>query len=289
MPPDPAHHALAEFVPTPPFRPRFPTRGRPLARATLRLSIRVDRPRRRLPAGVAVFTGAWAHPRRRVTDPHGAARARVGVQPRQASAVADMGALEIGREVVVRRTLPNSPAVDRLVASIDGAGHPAADSADHTRGRGHLPVHRGPRVRRCPLRRTRGPPGVTTGTRPVRIRGINGFVDKAGRNWDMAAYAEMAVRSVTARAAIEGHIDALAKIRGGLVIVSLMRPWRANCANTGKARRSASPHTRTSAANLLGSRLLLLFRHRTYSERLECLTFLQKTLQRGINAYLGWK
>jgi len=32
-------------------------------------------------------------------------------------------------------------------------------------------------------------------------RGITGFVDRAGRNWDLTTYAEMASRSVTARAA----------------------------------------------------------------------------------------
>jgi hypothetical protein len=78
-------------------------------------------------------------------------------------------------------------------------------------------------------------------------RGISGFVDSAGRSWDMASYAEMAVRSVTARAAIEGHVDALAEIGVGLVIVSdaplecpLCRPWEGE---TLTLSGQSGPHT----------------------------------------------
>jgi hypothetical protein len=78
-------------------------------------------------------------------------------------------------------------------------------------------------------------------------RGITGFVDKAGRSWDMATYAEMAVRSVTARAAIEGHVDALGEIGVGLVIVSdaplecdLCRKWEGE---TLTLSGQSGPHT----------------------------------------------
>ena len=147
------------------------------------------------------------------------------------AAVAELGALDIGRELVARRTLPNAPAVDRLAASM----------AEDTR-----PVYQ--RITRAVVdayRRVvaRASGNVLLGTMTRRqaaqraldqfaARGITGFVDRAGRSWDMAAYAEMAVRSVTARAAVEGHIDALAEIRVGLVIVSdaplecpLCAPW----------------------------------------------------------------
>jgi hypothetical protein len=63
-------------------------------------------------------------------------------------------------------------------------------------------------------------------------QGITGFVDKSGRRWNLASYAEMAVRSVTGRAAIEGHLDQLQALGQALVIVSnaplecpLCRPW----------------------------------------------------------------
>ncbi len=62
--------------------------------------------------------------------------------------------------------------------------------------------------------------------------GITSFVDKAGRKWEMASYAEMATRTVTARAAIQGHIDRQIEAGRDLVIVSdhsgscpVCRPW----------------------------------------------------------------
>lgn len=147
------------------------------------------------------------------------------------AAVAELGALDIGRELVARETLPNAPAVDRLAASM------AADTR---------PVYA--RITRAVVdvyrRIVSGPAGnVLLGVQTRRqasqralnqfaARGVTGFVDRAGRSWEMASYAEMAVRSVTARAAVEGHIDTLAEIGIGLVMVSdtplecpLCRPW----------------------------------------------------------------
>ncbi|MFI7014393.1 phage minor capsid protein [Streptomyces sp. NPDC050164] len=135
------------------------------------------------------------------------------------AAVAELGALDIGRELVARETLPNAPAVDRLAASM------AADTR---------PVYA--RITRAVVdvyrRIVSGPAGnVLLGTMTRRQasqralnqfaqRGITGFVDRSGRSWDMASYAEMAVRSVTARAAVEGHVDVLAEMGVGLVMVS---------------------------------------------------------------------
>jgi hypothetical protein len=63
-------------------------------------------------------------------------------------------------------------------------------------------------------------------------RGITGFVDSAGRNWDMASYTEMSVRTTTGRAAVAGHADKLADEGLDLVQVSdapeecsICRPW----------------------------------------------------------------
>ena len=63
-------------------------------------------------------------------------------------------------------------------------------------------------------------------------RGITSFVDKAGRNWEMASYAEMATRTVTAHAALQGHLDRQAEIGNDLVVVSafgatcpICAPW----------------------------------------------------------------
>lgn len=63
-------------------------------------------------------------------------------------------------------------------------------------------------------------------------KGITSFIDKAGRNWDMASYVDMAVRTTTARAALQGHIDRQTDIGNDLVIVSgfaatcpICMPW----------------------------------------------------------------
>jgi hypothetical protein len=72
-------------------------------------------------------------------------------------------------------------------------------------------------------------------------RGVTGFVDKAGRSWDMRSYVEMASRSVLGRAAVEAHTDRLGAAGVDLVLVSqapeecpLCRPWeRKILARTG--------------------------------------------------------
>ena len=51
-------------------------------------------------------------------------------------------------------------------------------------------------------------------------RGITGFVDKAGRAWDLTSYAEMATRTGTMNAAIAGHMDTMQANGLDLVIVS---------------------------------------------------------------------
>ena len=51
-------------------------------------------------------------------------------------------------------------------------------------------------------------------------KGITTFVDKAGRNWDLASYSEMAVRTVTHNAARQGHFDRQIEVGEDLVKVS---------------------------------------------------------------------
>lgn len=62
--------------------------------------------------------------------------------------------------------------------------------------------------------------------------GVTGFVDRAGRAWNLASYSEMAVRTTTARSALNGHIDRMVENKRDLVITSshanscpLCRPW----------------------------------------------------------------
>lgn len=63
-------------------------------------------------------------------------------------------------------------------------------------------------------------------------RGITGFVDKAGRHWELASYVEMAVRTGTQAAMTQAHVDRLRDAGRDLVVVSdsprecgLCRPW----------------------------------------------------------------
>jgi hypothetical protein len=62
--------------------------------------------------------------------------------------------------------------------------------------------------------------------------GVTGFTDKAGRNWNLVSYAEMATRTMAGRAVVSGHIDELLDIGHDLVQVSsadedcpLCSPW----------------------------------------------------------------
>jgi hypothetical protein len=63
-------------------------------------------------------------------------------------------------------------------------------------------------------------------------KGITGFVDRSGRGWSLESYAEMAVRTATAHAAVDAHSERLTSLGMDLVVVSdapqeckLCRPW----------------------------------------------------------------
>ncbi|MFF5972224.1 phage minor capsid protein [Streptomyces sp. NPDC012769] len=155
------------------------------------------------------------------------------------AAVAELGALDIGRELQARAVLPGAPAVDRLAASYAQDTRPLYVRITRV----VLDVYRST-VARASTSALLG--GLTRRQATQRAldtfaqRGVTGFVDSAGRSWELAAYAEMAVRSVTARAAVEGHIDALTEIGVGLVIVSdaplecpLCAPWEGEVLSLG--------------------------------------------------------
>lgn len=73
-------------------------------------------------------------------------------------------------------------------------------------------------------------------------KGITGFVDKAGRNWELSSYIEMATRTTTSRAALQGHIDRQFDIGNDLIKISsigatcpLCSPWQGKVLSiTGK-------------------------------------------------------
>ncbi|PBC80121.1 minor capsid protein 2 [Streptomyces sp. TLI_235] len=147
------------------------------------------------------------------------------------AAVAELGMLPEGQRAAALRALPGARNADRL----------ANEALDDTR-----PIYRRilravPDAYRNIVQRVSGSVllgGLTRRQATQRAldqlaaRGITGFVDRRGRNWEMAAYAEMAVRSVAGRAAIQGHVDRLEAVGQELVIVSdaplecpLCRPW----------------------------------------------------------------
>lgn len=86
-------------------------------------------------------------------------------------------------------------------------------------------------------------------------RGITGFMDRSGRNWEMASYVEMSTRAATANAAITGHSDRL--LAAGIDTVqvsdapqecSKCRPWEGKVLSlSGTARADGVPVAGTLA------------------------------------------
>jgi hypothetical protein len=81
-------------------------------------------------------------------------------------------------------------------------------------------------------------------------QGVKGFTDASGRRWELASYVEMAMRSGSAQASVEGHMDRLADAGIDLVIVSnaaqeckLCRPFEGKVlARSGPTGRIQVPH-----------------------------------------------
>lgn len=132
----------------------------------------------------------------------------------------------------IRQTLPGAEAINRLVFSL----------VSTLRGT-HLRILRWTLdTYREVIARTVAT-GVLLGTEPrIRTaqrawddlisRGVTGFVDRSGRRWELASYVEMATRTGTAQAAVQGHLDRLGAAGVDLVIVSdapqecfRCRPW----------------------------------------------------------------
>jgi hypothetical protein len=82
-------------------------------------------------------------------------------------------------------------------------------------------------------------------------RGITGFVDRSGRRWQLASYVEMAARTGTAQAAVQGHLDRLGTAGIDLVIVSdapqecaRCRPWEGKVLHRGQRTEQVEHATR---------------------------------------------
>lgn len=138
---------------------------------------------------------------------------------------------------------PGLPAVERLVAE-------AVSGVSATHGRILRTVDD---VFRTVVSETA--PQVLLGTQTRReaaqsaldrfaARGITGFVDRAGRRWDMASYVEMSTRAAVGNAAVQGHVDRLVAAGHDLVSVSdapqeckICRPWEGKVLSLSGARR----------------------------------------------------
>ncbi len=182
---------------------------------------------RDLRSGAETLTAAL---RDDATGAIGTAVAAAYARGRQA-AVAELGMLPEGLRAFAERAVPNAPVVDRLAAAVVVEQDPVwvrilravEDIYRSVVARVSGTVLTGVMTRRQAAQRALD---------QLTARGVAGFVDRAGRSWDMASYAEMSVRTATGRAAIQGHTDRLAALGQRYVTVSdsplecpLCRPW----------------------------------------------------------------
>ncbi len=150
-----------------------------------------------------------------------------------AAAVADAHKAGLGRleDLAEPLTLPGSLAVERLIeATVDGLEsthlrmvRATEDIYRHVITRASSQVLLGTQTRRQAAQRALD---------DFAARGITGFVDGAGRGWDLTSYVEMGVRTSTAHAAIDAHVERLQAFGEDLVIVSespsscpICAPW----------------------------------------------------------------
>jgi hypothetical protein len=153
----------------------------------------------------------------------------------------------VGRRVTqLDRNLVNNPSLLRLAAALS----PALESRLRAT---HLQVVRSVGDIYQHAVAAMAAPGVLAGVTTRREasqvaldhlwqKGITGFVDKAGRNWNLASYVEMATRTATAQASVQAHLDELAQSDINLVMVSadgapcpVCRPWEGKVLTTGSS------------------------------------------------------
>ncbi|MEV8600451.1 phage minor capsid protein [Streptomyces griseoviridis] len=149
----------------------------------------------------------------------------------QQAAIAELGALGVGQTAAAAVALPTAPVVDRLAAAVIADTGPVyvrilrttMDTYRDVIGRAAAAPALGVQTRRQ---------AAQTALDQFASRGVTGFVDRAGRSWELRSYVEMAMRSAVGRAAVEAHTDRLGDAGVELVIVSqapeecpLCRPW----------------------------------------------------------------
>ncbi|MFJ8900025.1 phage minor capsid protein [Streptomyces sp. NPDC102370] len=167
------------------------------------------------------------------------------------AAVAELGALSDDARRMVDDVTPNAQALDRL------AEQTVTVLTDRHRSILRTVVDRF----RAVVAEVTATPLLGTGTRRQATQdamrrwadqGVTSFVDQSGRRWQLTTYAEMAVRTSVARAAVEAHTRALADAGIDLVTVSnaprecpLCRPWEGKVltlTGPGGARTVAVEH-----------------------------------------------
>ncbi|WEH40790.1 phage minor capsid protein [Streptomyces sp. AM 2-1-1] len=137
----------------------------------------------------------------------------------QQAAVAELGALGVGQAMAAAAVVPAASAVDRLANALIADTGPVylrilRQTMDVYR---EVIAH----ASSAPLlgAQTRRQAAQTALDR-FTARGVSGFIDRAGRSWDMRSYVEMATRSVVGRAAVDAHTDRLGAAGIELVMVS---------------------------------------------------------------------
>lgn len=158
----------------------------------------------------------------------------------QQAAVAELGALGVGQTAAAATALPTAPVVDRLAAAVINDTGPVylrilrqtMDTYREVIARSAAAPVLGAQTRRQ---------AAQSALDAFANRGVTGFVDRAGRSWELRSYVEMAMRSAVGRAAVEAHSERLGAAGVELVLVSqapeecpLCRPWeRKILARTG--------------------------------------------------------
>jgi hypothetical protein len=131
------------------------------------------------------------------------------------AAVAELGALAVTAPAIPAGT----HAVDRLAAALV-----QETSATHARI-----LRSGLDVYRQVIAQATSAPLLGASTRREAAaralarfadRGVTGFVDRAGKAWNLTSYTEMATRSALGRAAVQAHTDRLGAAGIDLVVVS---------------------------------------------------------------------
>jgi hypothetical protein len=97
-------------------------------------------------------------------------------------------------------------------------------------------------------------------------QGVTGFRDTAGRNWSMSAYSEMAARTSTSQAMLQGHTDRITELGIDTVIVSdapeeckICRPFEGRVLSLSGQTRGRLKDGRTVVASLAEAKAAGLF------------------------------